>query len=809
MNQKVELLAPAGNFDSLKAAVNAGADAVYAGAKNFNARAGADNFDEKALSEAIGYCRSGGVKFFLVLNTLIHDREIKDALKTLESAYRAGIDAVIVQDIGLMRLIKSHFSDLEIHASTQTTVYDLNGVYALHEAGASRVILARECSMEQIKNIAQKSPAEIEIFVHGAMCVSYSGQCLMSSFIGGRSGNRGCCAQPCRLDYSLCINKGAGYKEIKKGPLLSIKDLSMIEYLPRVVSSGVKSLKIEGRMRSPEYVACTVSVYRKYLDRALQDPENYRTDEKDYNDLLLIFNRGKMWPGYAFKKDFPQISAYSQEGKEGVYVGKAVKSPKKRDGLLEIAPITDIESGDGLFLQRPSEDRIGFYVSSIQDLSGKRLERAAPGQKVLIGNVKNAKDLVYDVYKTYDRNLHQRMKKIITGKPYRTVKIPLFGTFIAKLNEKPVLIVQDSEGNIVRTEGDERVEKADKAPVLQKDAEDRLKRTGDTPFVFETLRTDMDENIYISLTALNRLRREALEKMDFLRNKTRREFRLGFEDQTKACNTSYEKAEPAWNGMFYTFNKDTDYTGFGLDEVTLPLLELDEEIIESLGEKLKNAGMKFNAFIPAITGENASCYLESLLVKGLGRNLDGIYCGNMGSVELLKRYGYVNIMGDIGLNVFNRYTAEYLKEKGLIRITPSVELNKSETEELVSVDPKRIELVVYGRIPLMTLAYYPTGGMKLCGLQDRKKCSFHREEISLSDRMNKRYDMFYTAFDCGVQILSADPLRIRHELSVGSNRLIFHKETRDQIRKIVAGMKDPALWSLTVKTDTGHWGKGV
>jgi collagenase-like PrtC family protease len=238
-------------------------------------------------------------------------------------------------------------------------------------------------------------------------------------------------------------------------------------------------------------------------------------------------------------------------------------------------------------------------------------------------------------------------------------------------------------------------------------------------------------------------------------------------------------------------------------------LELDEEIIESLGEKLKNAGMKFNAFIPAITGENASCYLESLLVKGLGRNLDGIYCGNMGSVELLKRYGYVNIMGDIGLNVFNRYTAEYLKEKGLIRITPSVELNKSETEELVSVDPKRIELVVYGRIPLMTLAYCPTGGMKLCGLQDRKKCSFHREEISLSDRMNKRYDMFYTAFDCGVQILSADPLRIRHELSVGSNRLIFHKETRDQIRKIVAGMKDPALWSLTVKTDTGHWGKGV
>ena len=261
----IELLSPVGDFECLKAAVQNGADAVYFGAGSFNARAFATNFDDEALENAITYAKLRGVKTNLTLNTLIKNDEMENAINLAKKAYELGIDAIIVQDLGLARYLIKNFPDLAIHGSTQMSVHSLEGVLALQKMGFSRVVLSRELSLEEIEYICKNSNIEIEVFVHGALCISYSGQCLFSSMVGGRSGNRGKCAQPCRLPYELLENDTT----IDKGYLLSPRDLCGLDYLPQLIKSGVSCLKIEGRMKTPEYVATVTRIYRKYLDLAL------------------------------------------------------------------------------------------------------------------------------------------------------------------------------------------------------------------------------------------------------------------------------------------------------------------------------------------------------------------------------------------------------------------------------------------------------------------------------------------------------------------------------------------------------------
>ena len=263
MQEKIELLAPAGNFESLIAAVQSGANAVYFGADKFNARAGSKNFNEEELKKAIEYAKLRNVKTHLTLNILIKNEEFQAAMELVKYAYNCGIDAIIVQDLGLANEIIKNYPDLEVHASTQMTIYNENGVKEVEKMGFKRAVLARELSIEEIKNICKHSNIEIEVFIHGALCISYSGQCLMSSLVGGRSGNRGKCAGTCRLPYEL-INKNSDKVE-EKGYLLSSKDVCTLDIIPELIKSGIKSFKIEGRMKSPEYVATVTSIYRKYI----------------------------------------------------------------------------------------------------------------------------------------------------------------------------------------------------------------------------------------------------------------------------------------------------------------------------------------------------------------------------------------------------------------------------------------------------------------------------------------------------------------------------------------------------------------
>ena len=262
--KKIELLSPVGGHEQFIAAVESGADAVYLGGTSFNARNSADNFSDDELKEVIAYAHARGVRVHLTLNTLIHDREIEDVIKFAKDAYKSGVDAFIVQDLGVIKLLKEVMPNIVIHFSTQGTIYSLEGVKAVSSLNFERVVLSRELSLDEIENICKNTNTEIEVFVHGALCVCYSGQCRLSSLVGERSGNRGKCAQPCRLQYTIYKDN----EKILKNYCMSPKDLCGIYDLIRLIKAGVSSLKIEGRLKSPEYVACVTSIYRKYIDLA-------------------------------------------------------------------------------------------------------------------------------------------------------------------------------------------------------------------------------------------------------------------------------------------------------------------------------------------------------------------------------------------------------------------------------------------------------------------------------------------------------------------------------------------------------------
>ncbi|MCL2501155.1 MAG: U32 family peptidase [Defluviitaleaceae bacterium] len=291
MTPKPELLAPAGSIQTLKAAVQAGADAVYLGAGKFSARAYAKNFHGGELVQAIEYASAYGVKVYLAVNTLMTDRELTEAVELVGCAYELGVAAFIVQDLGLAKRIKESYPNAELHASTQTTAKTAYDVNMLERLGFSRVVMARELSLTQLQEIVRNVNIGLEVFVHGALCSSYSGQCLMSSFIGGRSANRGKCAQPCRLPYRMeNAARGAG-RAAKYAPLLSLKDLCLIDYINQLAETGIASLKIEGRMKGEDYVSAVVRAYRKALD-------GVTPTAKEKENLLNVFNRGGYTDGY-------------------------------------------------------------------------------------------------------------------------------------------------------------------------------------------------------------------------------------------------------------------------------------------------------------------------------------------------------------------------------------------------------------------------------------------------------------------------------------------------------------------------------
>ena len=848
MKNKIELLAPSGSWDAFLAAVENGADAVYLGGKLHNARQFAENFDSDNLQKAIEYAHVRDVNVYLTLNTLISDREMEEAVEFCKEAYLLGIDGVIVQDLGFASLIRKNLPDLDLHASTQMTIYNLEGVKALESLGFKRVILARELSLEEIRHITSNTNVEIEVFVHGALCVCYSGQCLMSSIIGGRSGNRGKCAQPCRMPYTL-VRKTREPVSFEKGSyLLSPKDMSTINDIGDIIRSGVKSLKIEGRMKSAEYVATVVGIYRKYIDIAssLGEGEKLNVDDEDRRDLLRIFNRGGFSKGYFFGKS-PDMMAYESPKNQGIYIGKALSSDLVR-GTFRIKLEDRLSTGDGIEI-RKGEKSSGTVVSSIIK-NGLKVDTAKAGETVEVGFLKEAMTKGDKVYKTYDKELEKSARKSFEGRYNK--KVELFGKVTVELNKPAILEVWDNAGNSVTIMGDVASEAAINKPLTQELLAGQLGKTGSTPFVFKKIEADIKGSVSLPVSEINSIRRKGLSEMEKLRSKrypgrqgkeiimdivtdgdresvnnTNRGFGFNnrqlhmagvklqtsgksvqiaetgsFEIKSKG-NIAYMRGETGLSGIksrektgisLFLFNhKGINFIDPDADRVYLPFsLILDSRRRVMLDKYLEKYNEVF-LYLPPITRGNYDSLIKSNIGRLASEGIKGILAGNPGSIAFVRDIPDIKIMGDFTLNPFNSFSLGEYKKMGLDGITLSVELTFRQIQEIDSSTGLEKEIIAYGYLPLMTSEYCPLGSI-VCGAYKSGFCRGVCEEDTyyLKDRMGICFPVISNRIDCRSAILNSNVLFVPEAVSkakeagIDSIRINVFDEEPEEIHQIVS-----------------------
>ncbi len=505
MRKLPELLAPAGSPEALRSAIAAGADAVYLGGKRFGARKFATNFDEPAILEAINYAHLRGVRVYVVVNTLVREDELMDAAEYLVRLYEMGTDAVLLQDLGVAALARLLVPELERHASTQMTIHNREGLLYAARAGFKRAVLAREVTLDEIKKWESEKPSTglgLEVFVHGALCYCYSGQCLLSSAIGGRSGNRGMCAQPCRKPYVLLRGKLDEYgrpvslaaEPQKESFLISTRDLSVYRHLDRIVRSPVQSLKIEGRMKSPEYVAVVTGIYRRALDSIARG--SWSASPEDERDLALAFNRD-FTDGHLLSAG--DVMGRKASDNQGFLIGSVASYDLPRsEAQVRLCGSLTLEKGDGLVFQAPGQE-MGLVVQNVFQKDGllrlKTPERVRPGAKV---------------YLTGSTALTRKAQAIINSDK---TEIPI-DLDISWEDGDCLVEGRLQTGQKIEVKAGFKMEKAKKQPLTQQQIESQMRRTGGTPFVIGKIDMDYPGDLFAPLGALNQLRRDLLDKAE-------------------------------------------------------------------------------------------------------------------------------------------------------------------------------------------------------------------------------------------------------------------------------------------------------
>ena len=652
--KKPELLSPAGNFESLKAAILAGCDAVYLGGKLFGARAFSNNFSDDELVEAINYAHLYGVKVYVTVNTLIYEHEVDRFMNYIDFLYKNNADALIIQDIGMMDLIRKTYPLLELHSSTQMHIHNLEGVKLVQKLGLKRAVLARESSIDLIKEIKQNTNIELEVFIHGALCISYSGQCLFSSLIGNRSGNRGSCAGSCRQKYNLLIdNKKVNDEQY----LLSTKDLCSLENIGKLIESGVDSLKIEGRMKSPSYVYLVTKLYREAIDSYLEN-KKVKINLEELNDLKKIFNR-QYTKGFLFdEKDI--VNSY-RPNHLGIEIGKVIKS---QNNYIDILLTDDLNLNDGI---RFIDDDIGFIVTSLFK-NKKRVEHAKKGDIVSIyykDKISNTK-----VVKTTDYLLNKKIEDILKNKK----KINITGILEAYLDKPLKLKITDGNNEVIVT-GD-IIEKSITSPISHERIIEQINKTGNTIYQFKELKIKGDTNIFIPIKELNDLR-------------------------NKATNLLNEKRL-----YQYKYIKEK-YT------IELPNFEKEENyniLISNINQynKIKNNSYKYiymeQDLFNQIEDDRKVLKLSRVLEHHLNYN-QKLLVGELGSLI------YKDILADFSFNVTNSYAVALLHSLNVKQVCLSYELTDSQIKNLIDAYHNRyhkhpnLELVIYGNLEAMVSKY--------------------------------------------------------------------------------------------------------
>ena len=803
MKDRVEILAPAGSMECLKAAIAAGADAVYTGGALFGARAYAHNLTEEELLEAIDYVHLHGRRLYLTVNTLIKDREMeKQMYDYLLPYYRQGLDAVIVQDIGLFRFIRKHFPDLPIHASTQMTLTGVDGAKFLEKEGAQRIVTSRELSMAEVKKIADETELEIESFVHGALCYCYSGQCLFSSFIGGRSGNRGQCAQPCRLLYRTPEAKRPQY-------LLSLKDICTLELIPEMIESGIYSFKIEGRMKKPEYAAAVAFQYRKYTDLYLkyyeecpaeEDPaayamKKYRVREEDRQMLLDLYNRGGFHTGYYHTQNGREMISLNRPNHAGV---PAVKVLAKKGRNVTAKALTDLYPQDIIELpMRKGREKADNYTC--KDAVRKGMNVQIP----VFADTPFKRDEIW--MRTRNSTLIDTLREeFVNGK----IKERICGTFRLYPQEKATLTVKCRDAEI--TVAGEKAQEALSQPMSRERIEKQLRKTGNTEFEFSFLKAEIGEKVFLPMQSLNELRREALETLEkVICEKYRRSGEVKDPEEDKTELSMEEEILSGWTASVRT----PEQMEVILEEEAIGRIYADCTMFPRIWEKdsyvewitkVHAAGKEIYLVMPYIFRERTRKQYEAAYNRIFGAGWDGILIANYESFAFLKEHGYTGrIMTDYNLYEFNQESRKFWKEKGVFEFTAPVELTERELQDLRVKDG---EVIVYGYLPMMISAG--------CIQKTTRGCLKKSGQTTITDRYRNPFvvknecDYCYNILYNYVPLYLGDRMEEVYQIGPGRIRLMFTTERQQEVRQILSAYFEGK--ELPEGTYTrGHWKRGI
>lgn len=695
-----ELLVPAGNMECFKVAVHSGADAIYLAGLRFGARAYAGNFSDEELIYAIKYAHLYGVKVNVTVNTLIYESELEDAINYLEFLYKNGVDAVIIQDIGLISIARKKFPNLEIHASTQMHNTNQDELKLLEDLGVKRVVFARELSVNEIDKFDTK--LEKEAFIHGALCISYSGECLFSSIIMNRSGNRGECAQMCRLPYKL--ESDGNIVKTNGKFLLSPKDLNTSKNIKDILGSSIYSLKIEGRMKSPEYVGCVTKLYRDLLDKYYKGEELVINQEL-YDDLELIFNR-KYTKGFILNEDNFNIINSLTSNHQGVFLGKVIDISKK---YIKVKLSRDLNQGDGI---RFNEINEGMITNFIYNEKEKLVNKGDKNSIILLDNKFSSIKKGHTINITVDSKI--REKYVNYSNKYIDIDIKI----VAKNNSKLTLSYTDgiNKGTIEYGE----IYPSIKRPITKEDILNHIDRLKDTAYKISNISIDMDDNIFINLKDINEIRRMMVDELNDKRIKIPYEVIINEIDKKKDIDNSNSS-------------------------INISILLRNENQLKYVLDKVDRIYVD-NIDLYNRHKDNEKIYYKTSRVfdeNKVGKSL----CTELGS--LYKNKGIV----DYYLNVTNHFSIDYLYKYSNL-ITLSVELRLNEIENIMKYYNyhKNIEVVIYTLPDLMILKY---------DLLKKNNCNYSSSNY-LIDRNKDKYKILYDGL---THIISPKPINRFNDIS--------------------------------------------
>jgi putative protease len=827
--QPPEILAPAGDTESLLGTIKGAADAVYLGVEDFNARKGAKNFRLEELEEAIDLAHSRGVKVFLALNIPVKQKELQNALDVVDRAYSYGIDAVIIEDLGLMKMLSRAYTDLPLHASTQMTIHNLEGVAFVEEAGASRVILSRELTVEQVRDIVERSNIDIELFVHGALCYSYSGRCLFSSFLSDRSANRGACTQPCRRQYHVMIDGAEAGRGLIGDYPISCAELCTLPELGDIVRAGVKSLKIEGRMKKPEYVTASSEAYKAAVERICMTGSNLslREIEAYETNLAKLFYRGFTSGFVSGQRD---VTHQKYSSSYGLLLGRVKEmSRSKHHAGLKIKLLRDINDKDGIGILT-SMRMLGCRVDSI--ISGEeKVEKGFKGQEVILeispktGKAVRPQD---EVFLSTDNKLIDTIRK----KKLRTIPITI--RVFARLGEKLRIEMEETRSSVSFTD-DFVVPEAISSPTKAEQIAGTVEKLGDTPYHAGHVEVVADENIFIPVGVLTNARRQAVSLLQeaVLRSYKKEQRRpvvdgcpepLPEEQSAGPVETAPGAAEKIQRRLLLSADVSSTESLFaavnaGTDIVYIPL-EMSGELTGARNSlqisEFRAKGTELVFITPQVAFDHE---LEAVkrLMEEVHRAGFTVACSNPGTVRIASQMG-MHFTAQRELNIFNAVTACAYFSSGAKRVTLSTELNLEEVRDICSAAGKergrnQMEVLAYGRELLLI-----TENDLLKPLVDRRLLS-RDSNVSLEDnrgetfpvkRLGKRTLIYHSKVldmrehlgalrESGVDVLRLD-------LSMNNK-----KEIREIIRAYRSALEGKSCRPLSKSDELteGHYFEGV